>query len=197
MNSDADLMAKTVAGDAEAFGLVVNRHRERIKAFLYRLSGDREEAKDCAQEVWLRVWRARATYQPQMKFTTFLYTVARNCWRDGQRRRATQPPITPLEEQLGPAGRRMLQWMVESAETAEETVLRRYETYKIRRAIAELPEGQRTVFILAHLEELPYAEIAEILGIPTGTVKSRMHYAVQRLREWLVEERPPDAGNEV
>ena len=103
------------------------------------------------------------------------------------RRRRARPQTTPLEEQIGSAAQRLLRRIVGQAESPERIALLRYEIFRIRQAISQLAEEQRIVFTLGHLEELPYAEIGEILGIPVGTVKSRMHYALARLRK-LVED---------
>ena len=180
-------MVQAASGDLQAFESLVVRHRGRLEAFSYRLCWDWEEASDCAQEVFVRLWLGRATYQPRAKFTTYLYTIARNCWIDRRRRSKRQPHTTPLEEQIGPSARTVLRQIIDHTNSPENVVLRRYEMFQIRRAITQLSEEQRLVFTLAHFEELHYAEIADILGIPVGTVKSRMHYAVARLRKLLRE----------
>ncbi len=185
MASDCDLMIRVSAGDMRAFDLLVQRHRARLEAFIYRLCSDREQAADCTQEAFVRLWLAREGYRPRTKFTTYLYTIALNCHIDHTRRQRARPHPVPLEQQLGPGARAVLRQMVSHSETPETVLLRRYETYRIRRAILQLPEAHRLVFVLAHFEELPYAEIAEILGIPLGTVKSRMHYALAHLRKLL------------
>lgn len=185
MQSDCDLMVQTSAGDLRAFETLVERHRDRLQGFLYRLCWNWEEASDCAQETFVRLWLARRNYRPQAKFTTYLYTIARRCWLDRTRRRRCRPQTISLEEQIGAGAQSLMRRMIEHAESPENVVLRRYEMFRIRRAIGQLPEDQRLVFTLAHFEDVPYAEIAEILGIPVGTVKSRMHYAVTRLRSLL------------
>ena len=185
MSSDCDLMTKVSAGDMQAFGALVERHRARLEAFVYRLCSDWEQAADCTQETFVRLWLARTNYQPHTKFTTYLYTIALNCHIDHTRRHRARPKTIPLEEQLGPGARVVLQRMLSQSETPEAVLLRRYEMYRIRRAILQLPQTHRIVFVLAHFEELPYAEIAEILEIPIGTVKSRIHYALAHLRKLL------------
>ncbi len=184
MTSDSDLMAQVSAGDERAFEILVERHRDRLQAFLYRLCWDWEEALDCAQETFVRLWLARCKCDSRKKFTTYLYTIAHRCWIDYMRRRRARPQTTPLEEQIGSAAQRLLRRIVGQAESPERIALLRYEIFRIRQAISQLAEEQRIVFTLGHLEELPYAEI---LGIPVGTVKSRMHYALARLRK-LVED---------
>lgn len=185
MSSDCDLMIEVSAGDMQAFDALVQRHRARLEAFLYRLCSDWEQAADCTQETFVRLWLARAEYRPQTKFTTYLYTIALNCHIDCTRRHRARPRTIPLEEQVGPGARAVLQRMVSRSDTPEAVLLHRYEMYRIRRAILQLPQTHRIVFVLAHFEELPYAEIAEILDIPVGTVKSRIHYALAHLRKLL------------
>ena len=196
MSHDCELMIQVSGGDVAAFDVLFNRHRERVCNFIYRLCWDWEEAADCTQEAFTRLWLRRADYVPRSQFTTYLYTIARSCWLDHRRRRNSRPRTTPLEAQIGPAAERLLAQMIEQAEPTVQAVLRRYELHRIRQALAFLPESQRIVFILSHLEGLRYAQIAEILGIPVGTVKSRMHYAVARLRELLADVVEPfDTGH--
>jgi len=185
MTSDCDLMVMVRAGDEQAFDVLVERYRARLQAFAYRLCCDREEAADLAQEILVRLWLGRAAYAPQTKFTTYLYTIAYNCCIDCSRRRRARPRTTPLEEQIGPAARLALQRMLSRSDVPDEVLLQRYEMHRIRSAVLRLAQEHRVVFILAHFEDLRYAQIAEILSIPVGTVKSRMHYAVMRLRELL------------
>jgi RNA polymerase sigma-70 factor, ECF subfamily len=183
MDSDTDLMLRVQQGDVDAFAVLVARHRQRLQRFMRRLCWNPEEAEDYAQEALARLWIRRAQYHPGTHFTTYLYTIARNCWLDCKRRERVRPRSVPLEAQLGPRARAELERMVAEAEPVTETVLWRYQLHKIRAAIAALPEGQRLVLILGHYEGLPYEQIGQILGIPEGTVKSRMHAAVRRLRE--------------
>ena len=96
--------------------------------------------------------------------------------------------MVPLEAQLGPAGRAMLDRLVREAQPVEAEVMRRYRLYRIRRAVDSLDEKHRTVFVLARFEDMPYEQIAEIMGVPEGTIKSRMYYAVAHLRRALEEE---------
>lgn len=188
MHSDAELMAQVRDGDMEAFSMLVDRHRPRLHNFFYRLCWDREEAADAAQETLVRLWLARQRYEPRASFTTYLYAIAWNHWLNRLRAMKRRPRVTPLEDQLGRGGRRLLRQMLARAEPAEDAVMRRYRMQRIRGAIRQLPDRQHVVFVLSHYEGLRYAEIAEVLGIPVGTVKSRMHHAVARLRELLDKE---------
>ncbi len=187
MTEDCELMARVSGGDTEAFDALVQRHRQRLQSFLYRLCSDTEEAADCAQEALLRLWLKRETYRPEAKFTTYLYTIAHNCFRDRLRRQRVRPQTTPLEQQVGPAARTLLQRLSRPADTPEHALFQRLRMAQVRAAVQQLPENQRIVFVLGHFEELPYEQIGRILDVPVGTVKSRMHYAVARLRETLLD----------
>jgi RNA polymerase sigma-70 factor (ECF subfamily) len=183
---DLALMGRARDGDPEAFALLHQRHRRRLERFLYRLFWDRDKAEDGAQEVFLRLWAARHRYQRQARFTTFLYQVAYNFWLDEGRKTRVRPVEVSWAEGEGPdlRPRRLVPHAPAATEPHYQLFLH-YEQWRIRAAITRLPEGCRLVFVLAHLEERKLTEIAEILGIPLGTVKSRMHTAVRLLRGWL------------
>ena len=186
--SDEELMVRARAGDADAFCELAARHHDWIERFLYHMTWDREQAEDGAQEVLVRVWLARERYQPTARFSTFAFTVARNWWRNLRARRNSRPPVVALEDQVGPQARALLRELTTPDDVPERELLRGYERFRIRQAIDALPEAQRVVFVLSHLQGLPHTEISALLGIPEGTVKSRMHHAYRKLREALCEE---------
>jgi RNA polymerase sigma-70 factor (ECF subfamily) len=191
--SDAELMARAQAGDTGAFSGLIERHRDRVERFLFRLCWDEEEARDGAQEVFVRLWLGRREYVEQGAFVNCLYVVGRNWWRNRVRALAARPRVVPLVEQLGEAGRRKLAETIAAAEPAEATVLRRWDLQRTRLAISRLPEAQRMVLILGHLEGLSQQQVADILEIPVGTVKSRMHHALRRLHSMLEEPKEADS----
>jgi RNA polymerase sigma-70 factor (ECF subfamily) len=179
---DLRLMARAREGDVEAFALLVHRHRDRLSTFLYRLCWDREKAEDGAQEVFLRLWLARGRYQARGRFTTFLYQIAQNHWRDELRKRRARPlELSSLEAH----SQGDLPLHAPSVTEPHHQLFVRYQQWRVRQAIDRLPERYRLVFVLAHLEGHRLAEVAEILQIPVGTVKSRMNAAVRLLRSWL------------
>ena len=184
---DIRLMDQAREGNVDAFSLLVGRYRERVESFLFRLFWDREKAEDGAQEVFLRLWLARQRYQPRACFTTFLFQVAHNYWRDQMRKAGARPPEVELaaEQPMG-SGRPVLR--APAATEPHHQLFLRYQQWRIREAIAHLPDVYRAVFVLVHLEDNRLAEVAEILDIPVGTVKSRMHTAVRLLRGWLATE---------
>lgn len=184
---DDRLMLRAREGDREAFAALIGRRRARVEAFLYRLSGDRQKAEDGAQEVFLRLWLARHRYEPRARFSTFLYQVARNYWLNQVRKERSRPVevegLAPDGEEGAPGAFARL--AAPAAHDPRAMLFASYRRWQIRQAIAELPEGLRLVFVLGHLEGCRFSEIAEILEIPIGTVKSRMHAAVRRLRARL------------
>jgi RNA polymerase sigma-70 factor, ECF subfamily len=188
---DVRLMERAREGELEAFALLVRRHRDRLATFLYRLCWDHDKAEDGAQEVFLRLWLARRRYQARSKFTTFLYQIAQNYWRDELRRRRVRPPELCSIEAHSPGE---LPLQAPAVTEPHYHLFLRYQQWRVRQAIDRLPERYRLVFVLVHLEGHRLAEVAEILQIPVGTVKSRMNAAVRLLRSWLVTAMGDDDG---
>lgn len=180
--SDEELMLAVGTGDVQAFEELVGRHQAPLMRFFVRMGADRSIAEDCAQEVLIRVYKAREKYEPRAKFTTWLYRIGRNYWIDQIRTRATQPRKLSLDMPMGGTENTPLRDAVagKGDRFADRELLE-----EIERAVDQLPEEQRIVLVLGLVQSLPYAEVSEILDIPVGTVKSRMHAAVGRVREAL------------
>src|SRR5262245_10960986 len=172
-------------GDDEAFRRLVERHESALTGYFWRRCFDRALAEDCAQEVFLRLVRHRGSWRPDAKFTTYLYRIAENHWIDRWRSRKAAPAETSLDADTGDDGARRDHAAADSGRRPEEAASDRELGEKLRRAVAALSEEQRAVFVLAETRGMKYAEIGDVLGIPVGTVKSRMHAAVGRLRDLL------------
>jgi RNA polymerase sigma-70 factor (ECF subfamily) len=185
---DEALMQEAQVGNEGAFDVLVRRHRERLGAFVNRFCRHPETTEDCTQEIFVKLWLARERYRPQTKFTTYLYSIAVNCCIDNERRRRARPQSVALEEQLGSGARQTLQQIISTTELPERVIYQEHQMYRVRHAVRLLPEHHRAAFVLAHFEQLPYAEIAGILGIPVGTVKSRVYHAVRTLRNMLSDD---------
>jgi RNA polymerase sigma-70 factor (ECF subfamily) len=186
--TDAALIAAIKAGDLSAFNSLVVRHEKALVNFFYHFSWDRQAAEDCAQEVFLKLYNHLGTYEPQAKFTTFLYRVAKNLWIDKLRSAAASPKPVSLEAPAGADDGRTLKDRVPArSETPIEILTKRETEEALRRSIDALPEEQRLVVVFSEMQGLKYQEISEILEIPVGTVKSRMHAAVERLRDLMAE----------
>ena len=183
---DAALMAAIQDGELGAFTALVGRHQRSLINFFYHLSWDRQAAEDCAQEVFLRVYSHLDRYEPQAKFTTFLFRIARNLWIDRMRTAAVHGKPLSLDGTGGGGDERRLQDRVASRAPSPVEILAREEQQEaLRRAIDQLPEEQRAVVILSEIQGLKYQDIGAILDVPVGTVKSRMHTAMEKLKDLL------------
>ena len=181
--SDAELLAAHVAGDPEAFGEVVRRHRDRLWAVALRTTGDREEAADAVQDALVSALRAADRFRGDSAVTTWLHRIVVNACLDRARRRAVRP-TRPLEEEAGPGGD-------ESARTgaalavAEDATPHVETTLDVTSALARLPEAQRAALVLVDMYDVPVAEAARILDVAVGTVKSRCSRGRAALAEVL------------
>ena len=179
-------MRRFQAGDAGGFEVLVRRHRSPVFSFLLRLSGDRGRAEDLCQETFLKVVRGAAAWRERARFTTWLYALARNLAVDEARRmafRRTEPLAAGAARGEGGAGAEQPASDLPPDRAAEAAQLRP----RLEAALAALPAEQREVFLLREHAGLRFAEIAEVTGTPENTVKSRMRYALEALRERLAE----------
>lgn len=176
-------MLRVAEGDEAAFQELVGRVLPRLLGYFRRLGADRTFAEDCAQEVFVKVYRARANYRPRAKFTTYLFHVARNHWIDVYRHRRSQPTVLSADQMAGSDdGGPLLAELALGHEQPDQPVGRAELLAALGRATQRLPDEQREVYLLSQVEGLRYSEIGAILGIPVGTVKSRMHAAVRSIR---------------
>ena len=185
---DTDLMALLQKGKRVAFDQIVTRHERSLINFFYHLSYNRSTSEDCAQEVFLRLYSHVATYQPQAKFTTFLFRIARNLWIDRMRSQKSRGRPLSLEATGSDPEGQPLRDRLPGGTSSPVDILEQQETERsLHDAIDRLPDEQRLVVVLSEIQGLKYAEIGEILSIPVGTVKSRMHVAMEKLRDMLME----------
>jgi RNA polymerase sigma-70 factor (ECF subfamily) len=186
--SDTELMARAGRDDAEAFAVLAERHAPWLRRMLLHLFWDHDEADDGVQEVLLRVWLARKAYEPRAKFTTYLYKLARNYWVNRTTRGKARTAAVSLEEQFGPHTRGILERLADERPLPEEQVIASLQVHRVRQAVDRLPEGQRMAVVLAHFGGMRYCEVAELLGVAEGTVKSRVARAMETLRRELARE---------
>jgi RNA polymerase sigma-70 factor (ECF subfamily) len=170
-------MLRFQGGDARAFEVLVRRHRTPLFSFLLRLTGDRGRAEDLCQDAFLKAVRASADWQPRARVQTWLYAIARNLAIDEARRQAFRR-AEPLDD--GPAAAAASD--DPAPDRAADAALVRP---KLEAALAGLPGEQREVFLLREYAGLRFHEIAQVTGTPENTVKSRMRYALEGLRERL------------
>ena len=170
---DKRLMGLVAAGDDDALRLLVHRHHPRLVGYLRGEVGSQATAEELAMEVFIRLHRAAARWRPDAKLTTYLIHIAHNLVLNEWRRR-TRKPTTALE------------FTAEPGDLTQRSARRVAELDEaFQRAIAQLPPEQRTAILLVVQQELPYEEIAEIMGAPVSSVKTWIHRARGRLRELL------------
>ena len=172
-------------GDSEAFRELYDRHARALINFFYKMTCDRAMSEDLTQEAFIRLIRFRDRYRPEATFRTFMYRVAKNLWIDQYRSKKNAPHTVSSDKRIGEGGATVGD-MLQSGDTGQgERAEQKEAAALIHKALEQLPEGQRMVFLLAETEGLKYREISEILDIPVGTIKSRMNAAVHRLRGLL------------
>ncbi|HTU22948.1 MAG TPA: sigma-70 family RNA polymerase sigma factor [Gemmataceae bacterium] len=183
---DIRLMLRVRDDDAAAFAELVELYQHRLVAVMNHLVGNTDEAEDLAQEVFLRVYRARKKYRPRSKFSTWLFTIANNLALNALRSRQRKPMVSLPAQDSGPLGPRPAEQMVPDRGSGPMQRLQRQElAAQIRRALEGLNERQRMAVVLNKFEDMNYAEIAEIMGLTTKAVKSLLSRARMNLRAAL------------
>jgi RNA polymerase sigma factor (sigma-70 family) len=166
--SDEELMSQVRNGVGEMLGVLFDRYQVPLFNFYLKLTGERSASEDLVQEVFLRILKYRQTYRTDTPFRAWMYQIARNARVDQLRRRR---PETSWEPELSPA---ILP--TDTAQQAQETAL-------LQRALMSIPEEKREVLVLSRFQDLKYEEIAQLMGCEVGTIKTRVHRALQELRE--------------
>lgn len=177
-------MAQARAGDRAAFDELVVRHQDRVYNMSLRMLGNREDALDVAQEIFLTVYKSLANFEAKARFSTWLYRVTVNRCRDELRRRSTVKHTRPrsLDARVNADDERGLEPEAAVATPHESAVAK--ETHElVTAAIDGLPDESKEVLLLRDVEDLSYEEIAEVVEIPVGTVRSRLNRARTLLRE--------------
>lgn len=188
--SDSDLLARHVTGDPNAFGELVRRHRDRLWALALRTLGDREEAADAVQDALVSAFRSAHTFRGQSAVTTWLHRITVNACLDRARKAASRRTATVTDE-------RQFEVLLEPQESAAAPAERDELHRELLRALATLSLEQRTALILVDMQGYPVAEAAAVLGVPTGTVKSRCARGRARLLPLLshLRESPGSSGD--
>jgi RNA polymerase sigma-70 factor (ECF subfamily) len=180
---DAEVVRRILKGEGELFELLVERYRTRLYRFVQRFTNDAEDARDVTQDVFLKVYGALDGYDPRYKFSTWLFRIAGNAAIDHLRRRRIRalPLELPVDEE---GGERRVDPKETRPDPFEELARRRLRS-ALDEAIERLPDDYRELISLRHYGELPYEEIAELKGMPLGTVKNKLFRARQALRDLL------------
>ena len=183
--TDVQLMLGVKEGDETAFELLLARYRSPVINFLYRMLQNRAIAEELAQEVFLRVYRARKDYKPTAKFTTWMFRIASNlalnAIRDGRAARAME---VATDETDGEDDLPVMQ-LADRRPTVEQEMIERDRAGVIRQAVEALPEKQRMAVLLHKYQDMDYAEIAKIIGCSESALKSLLFRAYESLRERL------------
>jgi RNA polymerase sigma-70 factor (ECF subfamily) len=181
--TDEELVARSIGGDAESFNELILRWERPIYALAYRTIGREEDARDVCQETFLRAFRALPGFRGQAKFSSWLYRIALNLCRDWIRReRRAQVVQAPENVDL-----LELASALEPSETVEDLVTRKDLARAVERAMASLPEEQRTAIVLKEYHGLTFQEIADLVGCPLSTVKTRLYQGLMVLRRELAK----------
>jgi RNA polymerase sigma-70 factor (ECF subfamily) len=185
LDPDAALMLRVKQGDVAAFEGLVERYKQPVINLIYRTLPDAAEAEDLAQNVFLQAYKAADRYRVSAKFSTWLFTIARNLCLNEIRRRSRHPAdsldVTHPDDDDQP----LRQYEDTKLTAPPDALLRGELVAKVEQALSELPEHQRTAILLCREEELSYEEIAEVLGCSLSATKSLIHRARETLKQKL------------
>ena len=171
------LISRARGGDREAFGALVEQYRDNVYRLAYRMCGNAYDADEAAQEAFVAAWRALPNFRGDAKFSTWLYRLTTNAAIDVMRREKRHQTVGDGE----------MVDLADDADSPQETVERTEQQEAMQKALATLSEEYREVLLLRYMEELDYAEIAEGLQLPSGTVKSRINRAKAALQTALLK----------
>ena len=185
--TDAELLERYSQGDESAFGEIVNRYKDGLYAFLRRFLNQNDVIEDVFQETFLQLFSSRESFDTDRPLRPWLYTIAANKAKDALRKQKRTPAMTIgtiVEEEKMSFGD-MLNTLSSDTTLPYESLERDETAAMVRKIIADMPENMREILILAYFNKFSYKQMAEILSIPIGTIKSRLHTAVGRFaKEW-------------
>ena len=173
------LISRARGGDREAFGALVEQYRDNVYRLAYRMCGNAYDADEAAQEAFVAAWRALPNFRGDAKFSTWLYRLTTNAAIDVMRREKRHQTVGDGE----------MVDLADDADSPQETVERTEQQEAVQKALSTLSEEYREVLLLRYMEELDYAEIAEVLQLPSGTVKSRINRGRQALKAILEKQK--------
>jgi RNA polymerase sigma-70 factor (ECF subfamily) len=184
-DADAVLMLRVKRGDRAAFATLAGKYKQPLFNFVFRTLRDETETEDVAQNTFLQVWKSRARYERTAKFSTWLFTIARNLCLNEIRRRSRHPAESLEETHADHEDQPSRQYEDKKIFLPTDQALHGELAEKIEAALAGLPENQRTAILLCRQDELSYEEIAEILGCSLSATKSLIHRGRETLKEKL------------
>lgn len=179
LDYDAELMLRVKDGDGASFALLLEKYRASVTHFLYRMVQEQAVSEELAQEVFLRVYRSRETYEPTAKFTTWLFRIATHLALNWLRDQKNERGQERLDQSMEDAPAREV---ADRAPSVEQSMVRRVQVEEVRRAVAALPEKQRAAVLMHKYEEMEYSQIAKVLSCSESAVKSLLFRAYETLR---------------
>ena len=179
---DAQLMLRVREGDHSSFGMLLERHRGPVVHFLYRMVQNQAVSEELAQEVFLRVYRSRETYEPTAKFTTWLFRIATHVALNSIRDRKKEKGHESLDEEMLDGTERQV---ADRQPTVEQEMVHEVKLREVRQAIEALPAKQRAAVLMHKYESLDYAQIAKVLSCSESAIKSLLFRAYETLRDRL------------
>jgi RNA polymerase sigma-70 factor, ECF subfamily len=182
LERDAELMLRVRSGNAFSFGVLLERHRNPVIHFLYRMVQNQPVAEELAQEVFLRVYRSRETYEPTAKFTTWLFRIATHLALNWIRDQKNEKGQARIDEDTADGAARQLR---DFRPSIEQSLLREARLLEVRQAIETLPAKQRAAVLMHKYEEMEYSQIAIALNCSESAVKSLLFRAYEALRSRL------------
>jgi RNA polymerase sigma-70 factor, ECF subfamily len=182
--ADCELVTRAIAGRDDSFEELVRRYQRPLVSYVYRMTGNYESALDLTQEVFIKVYGSLARYRPEYKFSTWIYRIAHNTAIDHLRRHSTREQELEVTTAEGDTYEKPFASL---APTPEEESVRAERRAEIEDVIQALPASYRELIVLRHAHDLSYDEIAEVTGLPLGTVKNRIFRAREAMRLPLVE----------
>lgn len=192
--SDEQLIGRYRSGDADAFNTLIRRYRAELFHFLVRFTGNRAAAEDVFQEAFLQVHISADSFDTSRRFKPWLFTIAANKARDALRKKARRP-AAPLDAPVGDAsdpGRTFVDLLEADLPQPDERLSEAELGQRVQSCVSGLPDHLREILLLAYFEKMSYQEVSQALGIPLGTVKSRLHTAVGTFARAWKSVNPPD-----
>jgi len=182
---DEMLIRRAQGGDRSAFDVLVSRHEVRAYQYAFRLTRNMEEASDVVADAFIRVLNAIGTFKGQSSFSTWLYRILTNCFLDCRKK---AKPTSPLEVASQTGDGEIERQIEDPSPTPHDESERIEREERVERAVNRLPEYQRAMIVMYHVDMLTYEEIAASLDLPIGTVKSRLNRARLSLRDYLIKD---------
>lgn len=181
---DQGLIARCQAGSREAFDELISRYQRRVYTFAFRLAGNADDAADIAADTFVRVYSAIGSFRGDSSFVTWLFRVVTNIYLDHRKRRRSKPTVS-LDEVVALEESSVQRQVEDDGPTPHEIAEANERTEALQAAIMSLPEFQRIMIVMYHVDGMAYEDIAETLHLPIGTVKSRLNRARLALRKKL------------